>query len=309
MNFCSQCNSESPADARFCPACGTRLGDAEPAAATTHASRAALRSPWFVLAVGAFALGSALTAGLMALSKSPPGRQPAASGPNSQLTAAMPPGHPAFHLPGGHPGLSQNPGNDAVVTKAEKQAQQNPKNIDAWNRYGDLAMRFAMFNPADYPKSQAAFAHVLHIDPDNREALRGIGDIYFDLRQYSNAIDAYSHYLRINPDDSQVLTDLGTMYLSQHNNAQAIKEYRMALMRRSDFFPAEFNLGVAYLLLKDNQSARDALVKARAIAPNGPARTRVDEMLARIDQRTAMADARHGTDARSVSSSEQTPPQ
>jgi cytochrome c-type biogenesis protein CcmH/NrfG len=93
-------------------------------------------------------------------------------------------------LPAGHPGLTPSPAVDALVVKAQKQAERNAAVVEAWNRYGDLAMRFAMFNPANFEKARDAFAHVLKLDPYNREALRGIGDVYFDLRQYPKAVDA-----------------------------------------------------------------------------------------------------------------------
>lgn len=195
----------------------------------------------------------------------------------------MPPGHFEPRLPSGHPA----PGHaqmSAVIVEAEKQAARNPKDIAVWNRYGDLAMRFAIFNPANYRKAQDAFTHVLALDPGNREALRGIGDVYFDTRQYQNAIQAYRRYLRGNSDDTRVRTDLGTMYLSEHQEKQALKEYRLALAYSPDFFPARFNAAVAYLLLKDYTKARAALVKARTVAPDSGTRTRIDEMIATVDQ-------------------------
>ncbi|HLH78637.1 MAG TPA: tetratricopeptide repeat protein [Candidatus Binataceae bacterium] len=199
----------------------------------------------------------------------------------------LPPGHPAVAMPRNHPALSDRAQIGAVVLQAEKQAERHPDDVTVWNRYGDLALHFATFNPADYEKARHAFAHVLTRDPANRQALRGLGDVDFDTRHYPSAIEAYQRYLREQPDDSSVLTDLGTSYLSQHNCVQAIKEYRAALIHSSDFFPARFNLAVAYLLQKDNANARDALIKARAVAPDESARTRIDEILAQVDQNAA----------------------
>jgi hypothetical protein len=79
------------------------------------------------------------------------------------------------------------------------------------------------------------------------------------------------------------------MYLSQRNSTETIKEYQVALARKSDFFPAQFNLAGAYLVLKDNASAQDTLVRARASALNAAARTKIDEMIAQIDTHIATA--------------------
>jgi tetratricopeptide (TPR) repeat protein len=171
----------------------------------------------------------------------------------------------------------------ALVVKAEKQAQTHPKDIAVWNRLGDVAFRSAAFDPANYDKAHEAFAHVLELAPDNLDALRGLGNVCFDQRQFDKAIAAYQHYLRLKPTDVQVVTDLGTMYLSQHNSHEAIARYDSALALEPRFFPAQFNLAVAYLTLNDNSNAREALSRARALAPGEAARTRIDLMLARLD--------------------------
>jgi tetratricopeptide (TPR) repeat protein len=198
--------------------------------------------------------------------------------------SAMPPGHSATSLPAGHP-MVRGPAHaaGALVAKAEKQAQAHPKDIAVWNLLGDVAFRSAAFDPANYDKAREAFGHVLELDPDNLDALRGLGNVRFDQRQFDKAIAAYQHYLRRKPTDVQVLTDLGTMYLSQHNSHEAIARYAAALALEPGFFPAQFNLAVAYLMLNDNPNAREALSRARALATGEAARTRIDVMLARID--------------------------
>jgi hypothetical protein len=63
----------------------------------------------------------------------------------------------------------------------------------------------------------------------------------------------------------------------------------MALAHKPGFFPAQFNLAVAYLLLKDHANARDALERARVLAPDAAARARIDEMLAQVGESTVPA--------------------
>ena len=170
-----------------------------------------------------------------------------------------------------------------LITKAEKQAQARPKDIAVWNRFGDVAFRSAAFDPANYDKAHEAFTHVLELAPDNLDALRGLGNVCFDQRQFDKAIATYQHYLRVKPGDVQVITDLGTMYMAQHNSHEAITRYHAALALDPRFFPAQFNLAVAYLMLNDNPDAREALSRARALAPGDAARTRIDVLLARVD--------------------------
>jgi Flp pilus assembly protein TadD len=280
--------------ARFCAACGNRVD----AAGVDEFSRPSDRRPrhggfsasWIAAVSGAFLLGGVLTWLFMAAGKpdrSQVAMQPAIQGHapilNAQ-TSGVPPGHSAPSLPAGHP-MVRGPSHaaSALVVKAEKQAQTHPKDIAVWNRLGDVAFRSAAFDPANYDKAHEAFAHVLELAPDNLDALRGLGNVCFDQRQFDKAIAAYQHYLRLKPTDVQVVTDLGTMYLSQHNSHEAIARYDSALALEPRFFPAQFNLAVAYLTLNDNSNAREALSRARALAPGEAARTRIDLMLARLD--------------------------
>lgn len=294
MSTCLNCNQEIPSGARFCPACGAPREASEPRADTHKQARARGISPlWIGIAVAAFLLGGAVSATvLVALRKHSSTRQIAKVMPmlpRQSPMAAMPPGHFHGQLPPGHPMPGSARANEVIV-KAEIQARQKPKDIAVWNRYANLATRFAMFNPANYAKARAAYSHVLAMDPENGDALRGIGNVYYDTHRYQKAIDAYTRYLRGHPDDVRVRTDLGTMYLSQHNSVQALKEYKIALAHGSGFFPAEYNLGVAYLLLNQTSRARDEFSRARATAPDEKTRARVDEMLARIDAKTARSD-------------------
>lgn len=300
---CPRCGAEGAPGAKFCGACGNPLGSAANDGATApHGllSRVPIRSLG-ALAV-AFMLGGALTAAYLSRSaRHPRSPEPSPMRPAAAFHAQalpMPPGHFQPGLPGGHPAVAGHQVN-AVVLEAEKQARSRPSDIAVWNRYADIAMRFGVFNPVNYQKARDAFAHVLQIAPGNREALRGLGDVYFDMRQYKDAIDAYRRYLRQNPNDCRALTDLGTMYLSEHEDAQAIKEYRSALALKPDFFPARFNIAVAYLMTKDYSNARDALAKARTAAPSAAARTRIDEMIATIEQ-----SARKSAKERAASSKE-----
>jgi Flp pilus assembly protein TadD len=296
MDSCLNCGEKLSSDAKFCAACGTQRGTTvRREGPLSPAPGREISSLRVGVIVGAFVLGGAVTAALLGAWRTPvaaphlakPSR---AQAPNSRI-AGLPPGHPQVRLPPGHPGIPNMSQVSAVVIEAGKQAERSPTDIAAWNRYGDLAMRFAMFDPANYKKARAAFIHVLALDPGNSDALHGIGDVYYDTREYSKAIDVFNRYLRKHPNDDRVRTDLGTMYLSRHNSAAAVKQYQIALMHQANFFPAQFNLAVAYLLLNENARARDAFSRARAIAPDGAARTRIDEMIAKIDGNTDQ----HGT--------------
>ncbi len=187
--------------------------------------------------------------------------------------AAFPPGHPTVQIP-----------KEALdfIKQLEQKANANPNDLAAWDQLGDVTLRAAAFDPSYYPRAAAAYAHVLKIDPENMDALRGVGNIDFDQRKFDEAIAAYEHYLSKKPDDPDVRTDLGTMYLSTNNADQAVVQYKKVLAAHPQFFEAAFNLGVAYGQMNQIADARAALATALKIAPDGDARNRVNQMIASL---------------------------
>ena len=159
---------------------------------------------------------------------------PAAGGSQN---GSLPPGHPTIELP-----------TEArtFVDKIERDAIAKPKDVAAWNKFGAVSMRAAMFDQTYYGKAEDAYGHVLKLEPDNLDALRGIGDIDYDKQHYDEAIAAYEHYLKKKPDDPEVRTDLGTMYLYTGNADQAVVQYKKAIASKPGFFQAYYNMGIAY---------------------------------------------------------------
>ncbi|HJU28144.1 MAG TPA: tetratricopeptide repeat protein, partial [Candidatus Binataceae bacterium] len=162
-----------------------------------------------------------------------------------------------------------------------------PADIAAWNKLGDVSLRAAMFDPSYYAKALDAYAHALKLNPDDLNALRGVGNIDFDQRKYDEAIAAYEHYLSRKPEDPDVRTDLGTMFLSSGSADQAVYQYKKVLETHPKFFEAYFNLGIAYGEMNNMAAARGAFETALKLAPNSDARDRVNQMIASIDSASA----------------------
>jgi tetratricopeptide (TPR) repeat protein len=186
-------------------------------------------------------------------------------------------------LPPGHPQLVKLPDEARkFITNLQSKAEAAPKDVAAWNRLGDVTERAAMFDQSYYAVAERAYAHVLKLDPDNLDALRGVGNLDYDRHRYDEAIAAYEHYLNRKPDDPRVRTDLGTMYLSSGNTDLAMVEYKKVVAKNPKFFEAYFNLGVAYAEQEDKPAARSYFLKARELAPDDRTRGEIDQMLATV---------------------------
>ncbi|HVB81053.1 MAG TPA: tetratricopeptide repeat protein [Candidatus Binataceae bacterium] len=291
MRFCPECGTPVTLGAKFCVGCGTPVTVPTAGAGTvigpaTGAMRAAPSAPAsgaapsgshftpaFAVAFAAF-LAVGLGAAAFIMRQEPQRERSLATASTPGASGNLPPGHPAaIKIP-----------DEArkFIDDLKAKADAAPKNIAAWDRFGDAAERAAMFDPSYYPKAEDAYAHVLKLDPDDLAALRGVGNIDYDRRRYDEAIAAYEHYLSRKPDDSRVRTDLGTMYLSSGNPDVAIVQYKKVIAAHPDFFEAYFNLGVAYAEQENKPVARGYFLKARTLAPDDKTRGEIDQMLATI---------------------------
>jgi cytochrome c-type biogenesis protein CcmH/NrfG len=301
VRFCPSCGARVISGARFCVECGESLvafdrgalgpGKTSAAAqqsaapgiapvsqrATTLAQPASLTNIGFLAVFGAIlAVGAAVA--FLIMRQLPQREQLLASAP-----VASPAAQDGRQLPADHPKIELPKEALDFIAQLEQKTRANPNDIANWNRLGDVSLRAAMFEPFYYSRAEDAYAHALKLDPDNLDALRGIGNIDFDQRKFDEAIAAYEHYLSRRPDDPDVRTDLGTMLLSTGVADQAVNQYIKVLATHPKFFEAKFYLGVAYSQMNNAAGARSAFDQALKLAPDDAARNRVNEMLTALN--------------------------
>jgi tetratricopeptide (TPR) repeat protein len=308
MRFCPQCGAPLLAGAKFCVECGRALDVAASGAGESGGlprGRNTITNTFVFVFVGLAVVGLAAAAWIYVktpdvvreqVASAPPAAAPSAGAPPAspgaapnapspdQNVAANPAagGSQNGGLPPGHPTIALPTEARSFVDKIERDAIAKPKDITAWNKFGAVSMRAAMFDQTYYGKAEGAYGHVLKLEPDNLDALRGIGDIDYDKQHYDEAIAAYEHYLKKKPDDPEVRTDLGTMYLYTGNADQAVVQYKKAISAKPGFFQAYYNMGIAYAQENKPDEAAATLKQAIALAPDDTARTQVKELLAKL---------------------------
>ncbi|MGB9382704.1 MAG: tetratricopeptide repeat protein [Candidatus Binatus sp.] len=307
------------AGAKFCVECGRALDAAASGAGDAGAARGSARggrnsiTTAFVLVFATITLvGLAVAAWIMM--KTPevvreqianaPVSTASSGAPPSISSAAAPQQNPAAggvqsgNLPPGHPTIELPTEARSFVDKIERDANAKPNDVTAWNKFGAVSMRAAMFDQTYYGKAEEAYGHVLKLDPDNLDALRGIGDIDYDKQHYDEAIAAYEHYLKKKPDDPEVRTDLGTMYLYTGNADQAVVQYKKAIASKPGFFQAYYNMGIAYAQMNKPDDAAATLKQAIALAPDDTARDQVKALLAKLSGAPAAAASEQAASAK-----------
>ncbi|MBF6567941.1 MAG: tetratricopeptide repeat protein [Candidatus Binataceae bacterium] len=276
MKFCPQCGAQILPAARFCVECGQSFSSATLAAqdpAAHNQAPAPRFTPAFAAAIVVLLVAGSIAAALIL--RNVPQQQ------RAQAQLAQQSGGSAANGTPGNPAAIKLP-KTAVdfINKLDQRAQANPKDLALWDRLGEVSSRAALFDPSYYHRGLDAYAHVLKIAPDDPAALRGVGNINYDLHNYDQAAAAYEHYLKLKPNDPDVHTDLGTMYLSSGNPDQAIVQYKQAVQVNPKFFQAYYNLGIAYSQENQAANARINFEQALALAPDDQSRNEIKQMLA-----------------------------
>jgi tetratricopeptide (TPR) repeat protein len=269
--FCSACGERLAATARFCAGCGQAVG-AAPIAATSLRDQL----PGLVVLVFFLVAGLAVWVGVLqpgASTSKAPGRggPPAAGarGASAGAGAEMPADHPPVGLP--------DEAKKFVAELAEK-AKAAPQDVAAWKSLAQVQARAAEMEPSYGAQALESWNRVLALAPEDSEAIRGIGNVYYDQQKFDAAAEQYERYLKTHRDDASVRTDLATAYLYQRQVDKAVATYLEAIKARPDFLQAHFNLGLAYEAKGDREKALASLDKARSLATDEETRTRIDRV-------------------------------
>jgi len=81
-------------------------------------------------------------------------------------------------------------------------------------------------------------------DPGDAEALKELGNMYYDIARADRAIEYYGKYLALAPDDVEVHNDIGRMYIMVEDLSSAESHLRKAIELDAGLPQPRVNLGV-----------------------------------------------------------------
>jgi tetratricopeptide (TPR) repeat protein len=250
--------------------CGTQL---------VSATGGGTSGGWQLTLAGSAMLGLFLSAGLtvwaLILAPSGPRPGPGAAAPNP---AAGPPAvtaeaHPKVELPAEV---------KTFLADLSAKAKAKPDDVETWLRFAQVNARASQLDPAYQSDAISAFEHVLRLDPENVDALRGVANVHYDRDDHAKAIPAYEKYLALRPDDPSARTDLATMYLYGGQPERAIATYQDVIRANPSFLQAHYNLAVTYHGQGKDEAALKELETARGLATDDAVRKQVDDMIASL---------------------------
>ena len=289
--FCPQCGKPTIDGANFCTACGARLSldgknpasseeRVAPPRGRTLPTIARLSGPGIIVLSLYLSVGLGLWVFVL---RTEPAAPPISGNTGQQATTG------GSALPENHPQVSLPEEVAARITALADQANAAPEDPQAWRRLAEVQFRASQLDASYRSAALASYRKLFELDPTDLDALRGLGNVYYDLEEYQRSIEFYERYLAIEPDDPSVHTDLATMYLYTGQADRAVAAYRAVLAERPDFFQAHFNLGIAYQTKGLPELAAAALRKARSLTDNTDIHTRIDQLAARFSNGPAAA--------------------
>ncbi len=280
--FCPQCGTKTIPKAQFCTNCGEALGgkaggqQAQKSATPSAAGAQRLPLPGLIVLSCYLAVGIGLW--VFVLRTEPFAPPSTRSTQASTGGSALPQDHPEVALP------------EEVTSRiAELVAQANaaPQDPNAWRTLAEVQFRASQLDASYRSAALASYRKLFALAPSDLDALRGLGNVYYDLEEHHQAIEYYQGYLALKPDDASVATDLGTMYLYTGQVDQAIASYQSVLAQQPGFFQAHFNLGVAYQEKGRPDQAVASLQQARSLTDNTAIQARIDQLLEQFSNGTA----------------------
>jgi tetratricopeptide (TPR) repeat protein len=113
------------------------------------------------------------------------------------------------------------------------------------------------FNKGDYQKAIEFYQKVLDKEPENANALLGIGNSYSQTDP-SKAIEYYNKIDLEEIQDPVVLYNMATFYYNEKDYQKALQLYEASVKIKADFTDSLYQIGVTYIALGDYPKALQA---------------------------------------------------
>jgi len=112
------------------------------------------------------------------------------------------------------------------------------------------------------------YKEILRKDPNNLQALIGIGNLYFDTNRDLLAIENYRKALAVDPTNSNVRTDMAICYRRSGNPAKAVEELKKAISTNPRHAQSRRNLGI--ILIHDMNDVEGGIKAWEGLLENIP---------------------------------------
>jgi serine/threonine protein kinase len=192
------------------------------------------------------------------------------------------------------------------VAQLRKATREHPRDVGAWVALGTTLAYRASSNEASYLDALDAYGRALALDPNNADALKGMGELHYDRREYRDAISYLTKYLAKH-DEAELHLHLGDSFYRVNQFSRAVRELKAAIDAGDSSCYAYELLGNSYSKTDDLVRGRAALKQAESVAPDDETRNWIQSRLAEVEKRLEQAETSRENSAGDSSNAEETP--
>lgn len=118
--------------------------------------------------------------------------------------------------------------------------------------------------------AEKKYIDAIRLEPKNKEAYKGLGDVYYDQNHFAEAKETYLFLLHLDRHDDGLLMRLGELEEEDGNTQKAIEYYEKAVLI-NDNFPARFaKISDLMESIGQNETALEAARQAVDLEPQNP---------------------------------------
>lgn len=143
--------------------------------------------------------------------------------------------------------------------------QINPEYSEAYYHLG-----FNAFQDGDSEGAIRALMQLTQLEPNNNQARKALGQIYYGLGYFNDALALYFRAQQQSPDDPEIYYYIGLISFQQKAYSQAIQALQHAILLSPRMIKARELLASVYEAQNDLPSAYKELREAAEIAPQAP---------------------------------------
>lgn len=158
--------------------------------------------------------------------------------------------------------------NDIVERKSNKFnikiAQNSDKNFDI---HSTLRKAKGYFESGDSETAISLLNQITTKFPYHKNALIGLGNIYYTNKEYKRAKDIYVRLLKEYPNNSYILENFLTI-IAQYDPDLALEEMLKLYNTHKNYAPLLANLGLIYMKQNDFAKAKEYMVTAVSLDQN-----------------------------------------
>ena len=148
-------------------------------------------------------------------------------------------------------GPMSNPySSESVFDEVQRKLKENPNDKDALYHLADLYDR-----NAQYQEAINTYRKVLQIKPDSGYVYFKIGTAYDRLNQPSEAVAAFQSAIKYMPTYAVLYNNLGVAYGKLNKLNEEIGALKRAIQLRPKYSSARYNLGMTYLKIANKKAA------------------------------------------------------